>query len=77
MTNDLSRRKVEHRNGEVGRFSRKYRTTDLMWCEHFGYVHDAIAREKQLKNWHREWKWILIRESNPDLLDLTEEVLLF
>ena len=48
-----------------------------MWCEHFGYVHDAIAREKQLKNWHREWKWNLIRESNPDLLDLTEEVLLF
>jgi len=35
MTNDLSRRIVEHRNGEGGRFSRKYRTTDRMWCEHF------------------------------------------
>ena len=77
MTDDLGRRPDEHRRGEGGEFSRKYRTIDLMWCEHFGYVHDAIAREKQLKNWHREWKWNLIRESNPDLLDLTEEALLF
>ena len=27
----------------------------------------ARKREKQLKNWHKEWKWNLIRKSNPDL----------
>ena len=30
----------------------------------------AIEREKQLKNWHRDWKWNLIQEENPALLDL-------
>jgi len=33
----------------------------------------AIAREKQLKNWHRDWKWNLIKEKNPDLLDLAAD----
>jgi len=33
----------------------------------------AINREKQLKQWKREWKLDLVRESNPDLLDLSNE----
>jgi len=32
----------------------------------------AISREKQLKRWHREWKFNLIRENNPNLLDLAD-----
>lgn len=75
VTNDLRRRMKEHRNGEGGRFSKKYRAVDLLWYERFGYIGDAIAREKQLKNWRREWKWNLIREANPELRDMTEEVL--
>jgi len=30
----------------------------------------AIAREKQLKNWHREWKANLIEQDNPHWHDL-------
>jgi putative endonuclease len=30
----------------------------------------AIMREKQLKNWHREWKINLIETENPDWKDL-------
>jgi putative endonuclease len=33
----------------------------------------AIAREKQLKNWHRDWKVALIEEANPMWCDLAEE----
>ncbi len=33
----------------------------------------AISREKQLKQWKREWKLDLVRESNPDFLDLSNE----
>lgn len=35
-------------------------------------VNDAISREKNLKNWHREWKINLIRKDNPELKDLAE-----
>ena len=31
---------------------------------------NAIAREKQLKNWHRQWKINLVNESNPQWADL-------
>jgi putative endonuclease len=35
-------------------------------------VRGAIEREKQFKNWHRDWKLNLIKEFNPDWKDLTE-----
>jgi len=33
-------------------------------------IQDAIAREKALKAWKREWKIRLIEEANPEWLDL-------
>jgi putative endonuclease len=33
-------------------------------------VHTALAREKQLKNWHRKWKIELIEKDNPGWEDL-------
>jgi putative endonuclease len=33
-------------------------------------VTEAIAREKQLKHWNRDWKIRLIEEFNPDWSDL-------
>ena len=43
-----------------------------MYYEDYNNINNAIAREKQLKNWKREWKIKLIREENPDLKDLAE-----
>jgi putative endonuclease len=34
----------------------------------------AIKREKQLKNWHRQWKINLIEEKNKDWKDLYPEI---
>jgi putative endonuclease len=39
--------------------------------EEFASPHEAIAREKQLKNWRRDWKIRLIEENNPDWSDLS------
>jgi predicted GIY-YIG superfamily endonuclease len=34
---------------------------------------NSIAREKQLKNWHRQWKINLIQSNNPEMKDLSED----
>jgi len=70
VTNDLTRRVSEHREGSVPGFTRKYGVKSLVWFEEFGDVHDAIAREKSLKRWRRDWKRSLIEAGNPHWIDL-------
>jgi putative endonuclease len=72
VTNDLERRIRQHRSGEGGVFTSKYKCHYLMYYEEYVNVNNAIRREKQLKNWKREWKIELIRKKNPDLTDLAE-----
>ncbi len=60
----------EHANGEGSKFTRKYHVHCLLFYEHFGDVHAAIAREKQLKGWTRAKKEALIRTINPAYEDL-------
>ena len=74
VTNDLYRRLEEHKNGVGSTFTSHYQCKDLLYFEHFDSIVDAIVREKQLKNWHRDWKLNLIKGMNPELKDLTEEI---
>lgn len=62
----------EHHFSLIEGFSKRYRLKFLIYYEEFGDIRDAIAREKQLKRWHRGWKLALIRKTNPDLRDLAE-----
>lgn len=41
-----------------------------MFYEIHNEISQAIAREKQLKEWKREWKMDLIKTMNIDMLDL-------
>ncbi len=70
MTNDMARRIEEHREGRCGGFTQKYGINKLVYYETFQYVNDAIIREKQLKNWRRQWKINLIEQSNLEWEDL-------
>ena len=70
MTSDLNRRIVEHMTGEGSKFTSKYNLTDLVYYEVFSDIEQAIAREKQLKNWHHDWKVNLIKQHNPTLKTL-------
>ena len=74
VTNDLRRRVGEHRRGEVKGFTSRYNLTKLVYAESFSRPQDAIAREKQLKNWKRQWKIDLIREQNPEFQDLYQTI---
>ena len=70
ITNNLERRMIEHKNKLVEGFSKQYNLTRLMYFEQFQYVNDAIKREKQFKNWKRDWKIELIEEHNKYWHDL-------
>ena len=72
MTNDLERRMFEHKNKLVEGFTKRYNLTKLVYYEVTEEVQSAIGREKQLKNWHRDWKINLINQFNPEWNDLSE-----
>lgn len=61
---------MEHQEGSGSKFTKKYNLTDLVYFEVFSDIDQAIAREKQLKNWHHDWKVNLIKEQNPTLRTL-------
>jgi len=73
--NDIVRRIIEHKN-EIGSvFTKKYKLKYLVFFEEYQYIQDAIQREKQLKGWLREKKIKLIKEDNPNMNDLSKELL--
>ena len=74
VTNNLWRRIYEHNNGIGSKFVQKYKLFDLIYFEYFTDLKHAIMREKQLKNWHREWKINLIKELNPGLKDFKKDL---
>ena len=67
---DIDQRIWQHRNGGGSKFCRKYGLDRLVHAEEFETIDEAIAREKQLKNWQRQWKIDLIEKGNPDWRDL-------
>ena len=72
VTSDLTKRVNQHKNHEYKGFSDKYNCTKLVYFEECNDINAAIKREKQLKNWHREWKNDLVNKSNPEWKDLSE-----
>ena len=70
VTSNLSKRVLEHALGEGSKFTKKYSLVDLIYFETFSDINQAISREKQLKNWHHDWKLNLIKEQNPTLQTL-------
>ena len=51
-------------------FTAQYGVDKLVWYEFFATMPEAIAKEKAMKKWRREWKIRLIEEQNPDWWDL-------
>jgi putative endonuclease len=72
VTNNLERRYFEHLLKVNKSFTKKYNLNKLIYFEEYNSVDDAIAREKQLKNWHREWKEKLVKRMNPNFNDLLD-----
>ena len=74
VTSDLPGRLYQHRAKLLPGFTARYSVAKLVRYELFGDMEAAIRREKQLKNWRRDWKLNLIEQDNPDWRDLAVEL---
>jgi putative endonuclease len=70
VTSNLLQRMEQHRRKMADGFTSKYAVYRLVRFEMLGDMNAAIAREKQLKNWHRPLKINLINSENPHWADL-------
>jgi putative endonuclease len=75
VTNELIKRLYQHKTQITEGFTKKYQVYSLVYFEEHSTPLDAIAREKQLKNWKRQWKIELIENSNPTWKDLYQDLL--
>ncbi len=73
LTNNLTRRVWEHKNGQGSVHTRKYKINKLVYFEETADVKAALEREKVLKGWKRDKKVTLINEFNPAWTDLSTE----
>jgi len=74
VTSDLIKRTYEHKNKLINGFSKKYNLTKLVYYEVHDNIEEATNRERQIKNWHRQWKINLLEKLNPNWDDLSASI---
>ncbi|WP_348541624.1 GIY-YIG nuclease family protein [Vibrio fluminensis] len=74
VTTNLKARVWQHKSGVCEGFTKRYRINRLVYFELFSDIRDAIAREKQIKNWKRAWKNNLIEQVNPSWKDMYSDI---
>jgi putative endonuclease len=74
VTNNLIRRVFEHQNKLIEGFTERYDVSLLVWYESSQSIESAIAYEKKLKRWRREWKIEMIENQNPEWVDLYPKI---
>ncbi len=70
VTSDLLAQTVQHRDGTFDGFTKRYNIKRLVWFEAVPSMETAIAHEKRVKRWLRDWKIALIERDNPKWDDL-------
>jgi putative endonuclease len=74
VTSNLVQRIWQHKNDFVEGFTKRYDVHTLVWFEPHESMESAIAREKAIKEWKREWKLELIEKVNPTWRDFYDEI---
>jgi putative endonuclease len=74
ITSNLLGRIFRHKEQVTKGFTSRYNVDKLVYYEIYEDVYEAISREKQLKNWHRDWKNKLIDSFNKDWKDLSQDI---
>ena len=74
VTAHLTVRIDQHRNDKGAAFCRRYGLKMLVYAEQHDEIVAAIAREKAIKAWKRQWKIEAIESINPDWRDLFDDL---
>jgi putative endonuclease len=75
MTNNLVRRIYEHKKRAKRSFTKNYNCHKLVWYREMEDIKCAKLKEKQMKNWKREYKENVVNEINPDWKNLFDELI--
>ena len=70
VTSNLAQRVWEHKTDLHKGFTWRYQVHSLVWYQFHETIEEAIACEKRMKAWKREWKIQVIEEMNPTWNDL-------
>jgi len=70
VTSNLIGRVMQHRNGTFEGFTKRYSVKCLVWFDTTDRMEGAIATEKRIKKWRRDFKKNLIERDNPKWDDL-------
>ncbi len=75
VTSNLHVRIHQHKTKKFpNSFTANYNCDKLVYFEYYSSIEEAIGREKNLKNWKREWKNELVENLNPDWYDLSDTI---
>ena len=74
VTSNLPQSVWQHKGDFVEGHTPDYQIHRLVWYEIHDNMGSAIAREKRLKKWNRDWKLRLIEGTNPGWKDLYEDI---
>ena len=74
VTSDLPFRISQHRGGIGSDHCARYGLNRLVWADFVESIDEAIAHEKRLKRWRRDWKFDLIDRANPEWRDLFDDL---
>jgi putative endonuclease len=74
VTSDLIKRTYEHKNKLADGFTKRYGLDQLVYYEVHERIEAALLREKQMKEWKRNWKLQQIMEMNPEWKELYDEI---
>ncbi|MCL2737751.1 MAG: GIY-YIG nuclease family protein [Alphaproteobacteria bacterium] len=73
-SSDLIARVAQHKEKFYGGFTTKYGVDKIVYYEFFEDMELMVRRERQLKEWKRNWKLRLIISKNPYWIDLWDEI---
>lgn len=73
-TIDLYRRLLEHQNGLLEGFTKRYGLTKCVYIEICYDLETALKLERRYKFYKRQWKIDLIEKTNPEWMDLSEQL---